>query len=1158
MNQLRGPSIQHAALNAERNGGGEFSLAPAAGQAPGAEQAFFQLDLKRSLQLHWKLARTVALGFVALSVLYVLAQVFWFRSWPTYMAVSTVYVKPTPAKILENGSPRWPADSNTYETYIQQQMMNVSREDVLADAVHKLDGFAAPGESDESASARLVRSLEVNRIGEAYQFTISARAGNAQAAADIANTVTAAYIDSASRDERAGDTQRLAALKEEKDRIQAALAADHTEQDELNKQLGVASVGTAVPDHYDEDITQIRTELAKARTDHDVAEQKFAALGAGHGLSSSAIDAQADEMIASDPGLVSMKQTLNTRRSTLISQMANMTPANPQYKADEAELVKINGTLDAMMKELRAKAAARIQLQLRSDLQRTGGVESQLNGQLRQLVGAATSATPKMQRSSDLAADITRLQSRYAAVDEQWHNVTLEDTAPAAAYQILPATPPLGRSKSGVMRNAILICIAGLFFAVLTAIAAHRFDPRVYVSADVERVLGFAPLALLPDFNEVSEAVAEEYMLRLSAAVEHGRKQGNLKNCIFTGTGSGTGVSTVVNRVGAMLEAMGRPTVRVDATGAQAPLPPPPTPASQFGLVPVQKSIRSSALLQKMAEETENEEDSLILTDTAPLVVSAETEYLARYVDCAIVVLESGVTTRTELREAASILQKLGVGAVGFVLNRIGLAKADPAFRSSVEAVEKHLQAQANQPARRTERPASIPPDSKPAWEAAFPKAAPSHPMFEPEMAAAAAAVARFSAHPVAAPASTPAPDSAVCLPSPLVSPPVAEAAKRFSMPLVSGSIEEPAKPAATPAAAPDLSALPVVQPEPSSVPAPVEQTTIAHHAEIPAATPASSPFAEAAQRVLSHRTSAPAISLSPRPAPVVAAADYSSAEPETLAPDPPAEVVSSPAEVSSALPPENVEPAAALVNEPTLVHQDSAPEEKAVEEKPVPENPVLEHLAQEKPVPDKPVVQPSSDTSDDIPWWLSETPRNAEPPRAAVLWQPAKVSTAHAHDNQPEPAAAASTNAGSPQSLPIAQTPNSPGDATSSSHVDAPDPRTSRLSGLRNLLFVLGVKDIQNAAGPNDPQSGAGTLFDRRPERQIFERTIAESDADRAVGGASPRLVTAPPEFLPPKVVEFNKIDPHVGESQTRQDRRATSDGVDILPSRHGQYKKV
>ena len=68
-------------------------------------------------------------------------------------------------------------------------------------------------------------------------------------------------------------------LREERDRVQSALDADRSEQQELNKQLGVASIAGA-PDQFDQDITEIRTELVKARTEHDAAEAKFAAMGA--------------------------------------------------------------------------------------------------------------------------------------------------------------------------------------------------------------------------------------------------------------------------------------------------------------------------------------------------------------------------------------------------------------------------------------------------------------------------------------------------------------------------------------------------------------------------------------------------------------------------------------------------------------------------------------------------------------------------------------------------------------------------------------------------------------------------------------------------------------------------------------------------------------
>jgi hypothetical protein len=436
---------------------------------------------------------------------------------------------------------------------------------------------------------------------------------------------------------------------------------------------------------------------------------------ANHGTSS-ALDAAADEIVAQDSGLMSMKTSLNQRRAALISQMANLTPNHPQYKQDAAELAQINGNLDAMMKDLRAKAADRIQLKLRSDLERTAGVEGRLNAQLARLTGAAGGATSKMQRANDLVIDINRLQNRFTTVDEEWRNLTLEEGAPGSAFLSAAATPPTHPAVMGKLRNAGLLVFAGLFFGMLVAVVAHKMDPRVYITSDVERVLGYSPMAQLPDFYEVPVGVTEEHILRLAASIEHARKQGNLKSCIFTGTGPGTGVTTLIGKVRDLLETMGRPTMLVDATGTAASV----APASENGLagtqalVAQQRGSRQSALLKQMTDEGNARGESLVLADTAPLVLSAETEYLARFVDCAIVVVESGVTTRAQLRDAAATLQKLDVAAVGFVLNRVGLEKADPAFRLSVKAIEEHLDSQSSSMARRGSRNRPIGEETEP------------------------------------------------------------------------------------------------------------------------------------------------------------------------------------------------------------------------------------------------------------------------------------------------------------------------------------------------------------------------------------------------------------------------------------------------------------
>jgi hypothetical protein len=934
----------------------------------------------------------------------------------------------------------------------------------------------------------------------------------------------------ASQGDRTNDSARLQALSDERDRIGQSLAADHAEQDTLNKQLGGAAAGAAVPNHSNEDASAIRAELVKARADHDAAAAKYAAMGAGQAPSSAAIDAATDQIIASDAGLLSMKTALNARRATLMSQMANLTPADPQYKQNQDELYKINATLEAMMKDLSGKAAARIELHRKADLQRTAAVEARLSAQLSQIAGAPGSATPKMQRSSELAADIGRLQARYTEVDEQVHKLLLEDLAPAAAHQDSPAPPPLTGTRSSVLRNALLIVLAGLVLGVLSGVTAHKLDPKLYIAADVERVVGYAPMALLPDFGEVSDSVADEYVLRLASAIEHARKQGDLKNCIFTGTGSGAGVSTLVNRVRKMLEAMGRSTVLVDASGAR-----PPAPAEEsLALVAVDRLSRPNALLRQMSGETGSRTQSLVLADTAPLTISAETEYLARFVDCAIVVIQSGVTTRVQLRETAAALQRLGVVAVGFVLNRVGKAKADPLFLASVEAAQNHLQTLGIEPARRTEKRTMAVPEPAPAMEA-LPEDT-QRARFEPKLAAVAAAVARFSSHPV--------PDPAVCHAAPMMNVPAAEAAKRFSIPLTAVPFAEQF-PAEMPIAAePQSTAEPVAEsakdvepvepvktngsltsapaePVPSALQFPVETLVDAE----PQST--AEPVVESAKSVEplevgktnGSLTSAPADS-PPAVSPFVEAARAFS---ETAAGMP--EAASSRAVDfmlgSTPLPVGPEKTNGAPVN-PRLKQgkwTEEAPKQQAAA-------PVVNSAA-------SPAASPATPAAADVPWWLSDAPRIVEPIRPPVIWQPAKVS--NSRERAQEAAGVQASNGPVPQGA-------TPGSETAPPD-NSSENMSSRLSELRNLQYVLDLKNAQGGVGQN---VRAEAESDAAADRQDFQRASfdAEEQSERGAGGAWPRLVTAPPEFLPPKpvVFEIDEVDGAVGEYPTRQD-----------PERHG-----
>jgi len=179
--------------------------------------------------------------------------------------------------------------------------------------------------------------VEVARVGTSYQVAITAHAMNPDTAAALANAVAASYIENTSHEQKASDSGRLTMLKEEQERITKELADDRAEQAELNAQLGVAAIGPEAPQHYDSDIAQIHAELVKARSDHDEAAARLTSINSGSGLSSAALNAEADQLISTDPGLASLKQALLTRRATLVSHMSGKTPDNPQYKQDQEE-----------------------------------------------------------------------------------------------------------------------------------------------------------------------------------------------------------------------------------------------------------------------------------------------------------------------------------------------------------------------------------------------------------------------------------------------------------------------------------------------------------------------------------------------------------------------------------------------------------------------------------------------------------------------------------------------------------------------------------------------------------------------------------------------------------------------------------------------------
>jgi uncharacterized protein involved in exopolysaccharide biosynthesis/Mrp family chromosome partitioning ATPase len=671
---------------------------------PASRASAFRINVIRSLRMHRVASLLVALLTLGTGLAVVA------RHKPIYVATSTIYVSPTIPKTLI-------ADSELerpYDSQVQETIHAIDRYDVLAAALKSMDPALAQsfGANERKAVAYLQSALEISRIGTTYQVEISLPGYQPEHLADIVNTITKTYLDKAKSEEFYGRDERIAALKEERTRIQTDIDNKLKEQAKISSELGIAAVDGKETNVFDDENGRRRGDLTEARKQHIEAAAQLEALQNGDSSEpNSALNAAADEAIASDPGLMALKASLSQKRSALLEQLAGLTANNPIRKQTEEQLAQIEKALQDMQTDLRKKAAARLEQKLRTQLNQSAMVESRLMGDLQRGTSQASAAAPKFQRAQGLQAEIDGLQARYVAVDERISNFELESSSPGSVHLYSPALAPIAPEKSKVTTLLIGIFPVSLFMGMAIAVLLDLLDPHIYTASDAESVLGFAPIGMLFDDQEVTQVVYDQCALRLAAGIDHASRMGGTRTFVVTGVNSGAGTTTVVENMGSMLAKLGRKTLVIDSSGIAEPvayvtfgngLEKRPVDISESNSMkgipggnmqqtpssslPARVSPFSSFVFQSFQSMTS--EYDIVLIDAAPIMLSAETEYLARMADVTILLSEAGKTKKAWLTRAARLLEKLGVAGAASIVNKVDPARVEDSLKHDLREFE--------------------------------------------------------------------------------------------------------------------------------------------------------------------------------------------------------------------------------------------------------------------------------------------------------------------------------------------------------------------------------------------------------------------------------------------------------------------------------------
>jgi succinoglycan biosynthesis transport protein ExoP len=390
-----------------------------------------------------------------------------------------------------------------------------------------------------------------------------------------------------------------------------------------------------------------------------------------------------------------------------------MTPNHPLRRTTEEQLAQIETALQQMQTNLRSHAAATLEQKLRTDLERATTVEAKLTSDLQSNTHQATHAAPSFQRAQVLKAEITALQARYATLDERTRNLELESKSPGSVHMFSPArTPTAPLHSSSTMILGMLLPVA-LMVGVGSVVLIDFLDPRVHSGNDIEEVLGFSPIGMLFHDKDVTMQVLDECALRLAAGIDQAARTASVHTIVLTSVNAGAGTTSIVESLGSTLAKLGRKTLTIDASGATPPvayitlnidhsahrglsgMPAARPDAEKWSTAvlaqPFSAKVPPLTNFMDQAFKDLTTDYDVVLIDTTPILISAETEYLARFADVTILIAEAGTTTKAQLIRASRLLEKLQIPGVATIINKVAYRRASRATREDLNAFEARM-----------------------------------------------------------------------------------------------------------------------------------------------------------------------------------------------------------------------------------------------------------------------------------------------------------------------------------------------------------------------------------------------------------------------------------------------------------------------------------
>lgn len=553
----------------------------------------------------------------------------------------------------------------------------------------------------ELVVSSLLNKTGARRIATTYGIEIYASSQDPELAAQIANKIVDQYLVE-QLDAKFDATRRANAWLEERlSELRAEVNAAENAVEEYRASSGLMSAGTTTLNQ--QQMGDLNGQLILRRAELADAEARLSTV---RDLAARGVSAEVSGEALNSPVISELRR----QQAEILRERADL---QNRYGPLHPDIQRINNE-EANIQSQISTELQRIVTSLESDVsiarQRVASLQSNL-GQIRNTVNQNNQASVRL-RELERSAEASR--SIYEAFLARFKQTNESEGLAEADARLLSAAPvPRAPSFPKTGLNLMIGLALGLMLGVGAVVAAEALNSQISTGEEIEESFHVPFLGNFPRLvgnekkdprryliNNPTSAYAESFR-NLRASIMFADLDNDMKTVAITSSQPDEGKTTLTHGLGIMSAMSGTKTLIVDGDFRRKRLSETvlKEPAEKgfleclFGECTIEEAITTdeetgldilpltpdrhtprdvfgSRTFDNLMEQLEERYD-LILIDTGPLLLLAETRIITSKVDQVVVVSRWLKTNRAALKQALSLLRDFRAQVAGVAINRV-------------------------------------------------------------------------------------------------------------------------------------------------------------------------------------------------------------------------------------------------------------------------------------------------------------------------------------------------------------------------------------------------------------------------------------------------------------------------------------------------------